>query len=150
MEVDADADPTSAAVQEFSNFLTHSLNRDYGDGVLHLTIGLICIRSVPGYDAWHKPRKPRFRRRQLIKTLDGSSRELLNAVSYDIRLTGDEYNTFVAASPGEAVKLVSAKVTQSLAYLDQLPATVRDFDRARFKRDVAHFAHLAVCRASSS
>src|SRR5215475_10268333 len=106
VEVDSNADSKSGAVQELSNFLHDSLKQDYGSDVQHLTIGLICVRSVPGYEAWYKPRKPRFQRRQLVKMLDGSSKELVNAFSYDIRLTDDEYELFISASTVDAVSLI--------------------------------------------
>jgi hypothetical protein len=144
IESDSEAERNTRAVCDFSNRLKESLHQDYGADLQHFSVGLICMRSVPGYEEWYKTRKPRFRSRETVKLLDGSSEELVNTFGYDIKLTDEEYEQFVSSSPREAAAQVSELLIRSLVHLDDLPSKVQDFDRTRFEADVAHFADKAL------
>jgi hypothetical protein len=133
-------------VQRFADVLADALDQDYGADLQNFTIGLVCMRSRPGYEGWYKARRPRFQTRERVRLLDGASTELANVFGYDIRLTDDEYEQFVAANPRNAVELVSAKLLESLSALDELPSKVREFDRPRFQADFERESQLALAQ----
>jgi hypothetical protein len=144
MEIDSEAERNARAVQKFADHLAEAVDQDYGDDLQNFTVGVICIRSRPGYEAWYTPRPPQFESREIVSLLDGTSEEVVNSFGYDIRLTDDEYNSFVSVSPRSGVELISAKLTQSLANLDALPASVENFDRRRFEADFERFSQAAL------
>jgi hypothetical protein len=146
MELDAEAERNARAVQRFVDVLADALDQDYGADLQNFTIGLVCMRSRPAYEDWYKPRRPRFQTRQRVRLLDGASIELANAFGYDVRLTEEEYDQFVSASPRDAVELVSAKLRNSLSALDKLPSKVKEFDRSRFQADFERESQLALAQ----
>jgi hypothetical protein len=146
MEVDTEAERNAPAVQKFAAALADILDQDYGPDLLNFTIGIICMRSRPGYEEWYQPRKPSFRTRMRVRLLDGTSTEFANAFGYDVRLTDDEYECFVSANCFGAVELISAKLIGSLGALDQLPPKVKAFDRPRFRADFERGSQVALTR----
>ena len=65
MEIDKEASKSSYYVHSFVDRLSEFIRtRYYGSGIEHFTIGLVVIRSSPGYEDWFKQRKPRFRKVQ--------------------------------------------------------------------------------------
>jgi hypothetical protein len=109
MEVDTEAERNAPAVQKFAAALADILDQDYGPDLLNFTIGIICMRSRPGYEEWYQPRKPSFRTRMRVRLLDGTSTEFANAFGYDVRLTDDEYECFVSANCFGAVCRATSK-----------------------------------------
>ncbi|HVH06187.1 MAG TPA: hypothetical protein VNE71_09340 [Myxococcota bacterium] len=148
MEIDAEAERNARAVHDFGTFLSDAMAEDYGVGIRSFTIGIICVRSRPGYENWYRPRKPRYRKREILR-LPGGNEELTNTFGYDIRLTDDEYDRFVTESSRAAVELISGRLTDSLSNLDALPRAVKDFDRARFEADLLRAAAAALARVAS-
>ena len=56
MELDFEAERNARAVQRFADALAAALDQDYGADLQNLTIGIICVRSRPGYEDCYKPR----------------------------------------------------------------------------------------------
>lgn len=48
----------------------------------------------------------------------------------------DEYEDFVSGTHLNSLKLIKAKILESLSSLDQLPKKVKDFDKQRFIIDM--------------
>ena len=109
-------------------------NKDYGEGIKHYTICLICVK--PEFELFHKVRKQRYRKTETIKTLDEKTITLTNTFGYDIKM---DYATYINASDKEGLQLFASKIMESLFYLEKLPKHVKDFDKERFKSDLEGF-----------
>lgn len=139
-EEDSEARNSSHEVQEFVNKLSDFIESiDYGSGVEHFTVGLVVIKSRPGYEDWFKQRKPQFKKAQKVKGLDGCSTfELKNYYSYDIKLADDEIDEFVKSGK-LAIKIFCKRFIESLSNFESPSMKKRDFDLAKFRRDVIQF-----------
>lgn len=140
MEIENEASQSCSDVQVFVDRLSKFIrSRYYGTGVEHFTIGLIVIRSRPGYEAWFKQRKPLFRKIQKIQILtDQSVMELHNCYSYDIKLSDEEIDKFVVSGES-AIKLFCQRFISSLSNFESPSMKKRDFDLPAFRDDVQSF-----------
>ena len=81
MEIDNEASISAPAVQAFVGHLAEYIrSRNYGADVEHFTMGLVVIRSRPGYEGWFKQRNPRFQKMQ-------KSTCLINPLSHFVTAT---------------------------------------------------------------
>jgi len=143
MELDNEASTSASAVQAFVGYLAENIrNRNYGAGVEHFTIGLIVIRSTPGYEGWFKQRSPRFQKMQKISMLDQSVTELRNCYSYDIKLFDDEIDKFIV-SRESAIQVFCLRFISSLTNFESPSMKKRDFDLRAFRDDVQSFIDSA-------
>jgi hypothetical protein len=127
-----------AVVDSLSKFVeTH----EYGTGIEHFTVGLVCIKTKPGYEAWYKQRKPMFRKKQIINSIDGSKLEYKNTYSYDIKLTDEEIDNFIISGKN-AIKIFCDRFLDSLSNLDTPSMKKRDFDRIKFKNVIQNFINV--------
>jgi len=136
-EIDAEAESKSVLINSLSSLLeSYFSNKEYGKGIEHFLIGIICVRSRPGYEDWFKVRKPKYKAVDKIKMPDGRVNELHGVYSYDIKL---DFERFVNSSNNESEKLLASEILNSLSHLDALPKKVKDFDEERFKSDLQEF-----------
>ena len=139
MEIDSEASTSAIAVQDFVKLLAEYIrSRNYGAGVDHFTIGLVVIRSRPGYENWFKQRKSRFQKTQKIQMLDKSVVELHNCYSYDIKLSDDEIDEFVASTES-AINIFCKRFVSSLSNFESPSMKKRDFNLLAFRNDVQNF-----------
>lgn len=139
MEIDEEASASASAVQAFANSLEEFIrSRNYGAGVERFTIGLVVIKTRPGYENWFKQRKPRFQKIQKIQMLDQSVVELHNCYSYDIKLSDDEIDKFIASGES-AIQLFCQRFISSLINFESPSMKKRDFDLRAFRDDVQSF-----------
>ena len=110
-------------------------DKDYGEGIKHYTICLICVR--PEDEFFFGFKKQRYRKTQSIETLDGKGKTILtNTFGYDIKM---DYDTYMNASDKEGLQLFASKIWNLFSYLEKLPKHVKDFDKERFKSDLEGF-----------
>lgn len=139
MEIEPDCTKSAHALQSHVNGIAKFLElSDYGSGVEHFTIGLVAIKSRPGYEEWFKQRKPRHKKEQNIKMPDGSTLTLKNTYSYDIKLSNEEIESF-AKSSENAIEIFNTKFFASLANFESPSMKKRDFDLAKFTSDIGHY-----------
>jgi len=139
MEINSEASTSASAVQAFvERFAEYIRSRNYGAGVEHFSIGLVVIRSRPGYEGWFKERKPRFQKLQKLQMLNQSVVELHNCYSYDIKLSDDEIEKFTA-SEESAVKIFCQKFISSLNNFESPSMKKRDFNLQSFRNDLQSF-----------
>jgi hypothetical protein len=139
MEVEESANERSTELQEFIDNLSHHIEQfDYGTGIQYFTVGLVCIKSMPGYENWYQQRKPKFKSVEKVKMLDGTLIELHNSFTYDIKFTDEEIDSFVSSKKA-VVDLFRFKYLESLSNFQTPSMRKRDFDFPSFKRDVENF-----------
>jgi hypothetical protein len=140
IEADAKSNLKVELVSDFMADLSNFLKPiNYGQGILSITIGFICIELVPGYENWHKERKPRFTKNRKVKLLSGDTITSKNNFSYDMKLSSDEYASFTQSTDNESTRVFARKLIDSLSTFDHLPKSVSDFDFGQFKADIEKF-----------
>jgi hypothetical protein len=130
------AELVSGFIDELSTFLKPI---NYGAGIQNISIGFICIELVPGYENWHKARKPRFTKNKKVKLLSGDSIIAKNNFSYDMKFSANEYTSFIQSTDNESTRVFASKLIDSLSTFDQLPKSVSDFNVGQFKADIENF-----------
>jgi hypothetical protein len=145
MEIGEEAVESCNYVQAFVDRLSEFIRaRNYGSGIEHFTVGLIAIRSKPGYEDWYKQRRPRFQKVQRYRVPGQSTVvEFHNCYSYDIKLSDDEIDQFVASSES-AIKLFAQRLVSSLANLQSPSMKKRRFDVKAFREDLQGFVDSCV------
>jgi len=139
MEIGDEASTSASAVQAFVDRLAEYIrSRNYGAGVEHFTIGLVAVRSRPGYEGWFKQRPPRFQTIQKVHMLDQSAVELRNGYSYDIKLSDDEIDRFIASGE-DAIQVFIQRFISSLTNFESPSMKKRDFDLRAFRNDIQSF-----------
>tara|TARA_R110002124_G_scaffold111348_1_gene265058 strand:+ start:4279 stop:4740 length:462 start_codon:yes stop_codon:yes gene_type:complete len=140
IETDWKANSKTALVEAISDELNEYISSLYfGSGVDYLTIGFICVLTQPGYEKWHKQRKPRFRRQSTVKDLAGNTVVIKNSFAYDITFDGEFYHSFVNGSDVESKSQFAKAFVESLVNLDKLPKEAKNFDKDLFKESVVGF-----------
>ena len=140
--LDSNSNRKAELITWFSGRLTnHYSNKSFGSGLENLHIGFICTSPPPGFEDFSKARKPRFRATEKISNLDGTTAELRNSFSYDVKLDRDQYNLFVNGSDKESLEILSKEIVLSLSNLSKLPKKVKDFDSDAFVESFAQFAN---------
>jgi hypothetical protein len=151
IEIDIEADEKSALVQRFSDLLSDEFkDKSYGEDIENVYIGFICLRTVPGFESFSATRKPKYIAIQQVQLLDGSTKEIKNTFTFDIKLDSESYDVFVKAEDSEAIKLLKSKLLESLSSFDSLPKKMKKFDVDLFKSDITNFLkqqspHSGLC-----
>ncbi|XCN74534.1 MAG: hypothetical protein Q3M24_07255 [Candidatus Electrothrix aestuarii] len=139
MEIEEEAFQSGSCIHRFVDNLSEYIReRDYGSGIEHFTIGLVVIRSKPGYEDWFKQRKPLFRKIQKIQIPGQDITEFYNCYSYDIKLSDAEIDRFIESGES-AINLFCQKFISSLINFDSPSMKKRDFDLCAFREDVLGF-----------
>jgi hypothetical protein len=139
MEIDNEASTSATAVQAFVDHLAEFIrSRNYGAGIEHFTIGLVVIRSRPGYESLFKQRNPRFQKTQKVHMLDQTVTELRNCYSYDIKLSDNEIDKFIASGES-AIQVFCQRFISSFTNFESPLMKKRDFDLRAFRDDVQSF-----------
>ncbi|MCB1121951.1 MAG: hypothetical protein KJT03_10405 [Verrucomicrobiae bacterium] len=113
-EIDHDLQKASEVISRFADDLSRELEKeDFGSDVEDITIGIIWTRTVEGYEDWFKERKPRFRKTQTIRFLDGRTETLKNSFTYDIKFSDSEIED-IASFEARAIGVFCERLLESL------------------------------------
>lgn len=136
VRIDESLGMKSPSIHYVSDLLEANLKgKEYGSINVYL-LSCIAIKTVPGYEAWSKARRPRYVEHYRAKGWDGVYYEIEGFYQCDFKIDGEDYDRFASASEEEARKIVAAKVVESLSSLDRLSKKAAGFDKERFKSDV--------------
>jgi hypothetical protein len=116
---------------DMKNFL---YKKNYGSGIKSLFIGIICVS--PNYEAFFKPRKPKYTDKKKKIKKDGIEYEIEKCLEYDIKL---DYKSFSMASDSEVKKIIANGILKSLGVLDEIKLKINDFNTKMFRKDLEHF-----------
>ena len=130
IETDSKADIKSSTIQLFSDELSSYLtDKDFGSDVYSVLVGLICVKTIAGYEDWYKARKRRFQKQSKLLT-------------FDIKIDGQKYDSCVGGSKQECLRFLAIELLNSLTNFDDLPKHIKDFDSGSFKKQVSEFMTL--------
>ncbi|MFD0793580.1 hypothetical protein ACFQZX_08110 [Mucilaginibacter litoreus] len=119
---------TSIKISEFLE------DKSYGQGLETLYVGVVCVN--PKFDFFFKERKPKYRKKEII-IQDGRPYELINCLTYDIKL---DYVQVIHFTKSEFIKNLFLKLINSLEYLDSI--NIVDFNKNLFKTDLIKFLNI--------
>jgi hypothetical protein len=144
-ECDLSAEKKSFLVKNISDSMReHFANRFYGDEVECIVVSIIILKMLPGYEEWHKPRRPRFIEHKIVKGLVNNDIEVRKTFYIEGRLDNDTYDLFVKSSDDTSLKILASEIMKMLPLVDALPKRIKDFDREQFKKDLESFFHTQV------
>jgi hypothetical protein len=109
------------------------LDKDYGEGIKHIYIGLICVQRRKGYEKFHKIRKPKYKAIEKTKSLDGTIKQLNGYFTYDIEI---DFESVVNLTAIETNHLFVVELLNSLSKFDYLSKKLKDFDKEQFKENL--------------
>lgn len=109
----------------------------YGEDVKEVEINIILIKTQPGYEKWFTPRPPRYYKHKVITFMGGEQLVLNKHYTIEIRFDNALYDEFLTADENETKKILARESMKALALLDNMPKRLKDFDKNRFRADVA-------------
>jgi len=128
-------DEKANLIINLSNELSeYFLNREYGNAVIKLLIGVICV--APEFEFFTKVRKPKYTSYRKYINQDGIEIIEDRIFCFDVKL---DYEKFRSQKDEENRKILASEILGSLSNLDALPKKVKDFDKNRFKNDMRTF-----------
>lgn len=144
-EVDANISHQRDALNLFSSIVqSYFKDKSYGTDVYTISIGIIMVRMEPGYEAWYKPRKPRYiKYKEIIPRKEWSNiREKIiieKELCLETRLSNDVYDQLCNASEEDSWRIFANELLKALRLLDELPKKIKDFNKEQFKDDAKRF-----------
>lgn len=113
-------------------------DKNYGDDVITILIGVICV--APEFEWFSKIRKPKYVFYR--KYIRGSSEIIADrALSFEIKI---DYESFKNQTDKQNVKLLATEIEKSLSNLDSLPKKIRNFDKEQFSEDMKSYLNALI------
>ncbi len=114
----------------------------YGQDILNIAIVIILIQHLPGYEAWDKPRRPKYiEHYESVSYITGEPVrwEWNKRFVIEIRFNNDVYDEFLKADDEQSKRIIARETLKALELLDKVPKRLKDFDKERFRTDVANY-----------
>ena len=118
------------------------IDRSYGKDIENISIVIILIRHIPGYEAWDKPRRPKYiEHYESVSYITGEPVrwEWNKRFVIEIRFNNDVYDEFLKADEEQSKRIIARETLKALELLDKVPKRLKDFDKERFRTDVANY-----------
>lgn len=116
------------------------LKNNYGPDVENVAIVIIMIKNRPGYEKWYKVRRPRYIEHLASHYVaTGEPWEWNKRFVIEIRFDGELFDDFVAADDEKTKCILARESLKALELLEKLPKRLNNFDKERFKKDVAAY-----------
>ena len=139
-EIDQPMLNKSSWIEDFSKqyLIPAFKGKYYGQDILNIAIVIILIRHLPGYEAWDQPRRPKFIDYYKV-SLMGRQLEWNKRFVIEIRFNNDVYDEFLKAGDEQSKRIIARETLKALELLDKVPKRLKDFDKERFRTDVANY-----------
>ena len=119
------------AIKEMSDAANNLVaSKDYGESIEKMLVGLIVVDPV--YDAFSKPRRPRFTEHKEMLTLGSIPMVFHKTLEIEIKLNHEQ----VLVAEGEELKRIVASEVLNTFHNLKMPKKVTDFDKDRFVADI--------------
>lgn len=122
------------------------LDKDYGSDVETIMIIICVIQMRPGFENWYKVKRPKYTEYKSWYTTFGIDdpdipefKEIKKRFDIEIRFKDQLYDDFMDADEEEAKRILARETLKALELLDKLPKRLKNFDKERFKADVAAY-----------
>lgn len=141
LRIDSNGQHKSNIIHDLSNSIQSFLKeRNYGVDVIELIIGLICVNTPKEVEHLFREKKPDYIDFKVIKNkFTGELIELNKQVSYDIRLSSEQYNLFLSLNEEGSKKFLANLIFNSLKKFDVLSTKIKKFDKEKLTSDLGYF-----------
>ena len=119
-----------------ANLNEYFAQRDYGDGIKEICIGILCDNPPPGFEKFGEPRRPKYTYEYKTYTRGDVSYTIGRKLEYDIKL---DFETFKNATNEEASRILAEEILNSLTVFDKMKKKIKDFDSELFKKDLEQY-----------
>ncbi len=117
-------------------------SKSYGNDVKEIEIAAIIVKMYPGYEAWHKPKRPKYYEYRYSHLIPENPPVIYNKrFTIEIRFSNEVYDKYLKSTGDESDAIIAREFYQALTLLDKLPKRLKDFDKKRFKKDVETLFH---------
>lgn len=134
IEVSIGVEKQTHLIRDLSNKLSlHFLNKDYGNDVIEIIIGIISV--APEFEWFSTVRKPRYKffRRHFREGTEIIEDRIF---VFDLKI---DYESFKNQTDYENERMLASEIFGSLSNLDRLPKKIKYFDKVRFREDMRNF-----------
>jgi hypothetical protein len=115
------------------------LDRSYGKDIENISISIILVRQYPGYEDWDKPRRPKYIEHREARCISGELMIWHKRFELEVRFDNDVYDEFLHADEEQSKRIIARETLKALDLLDKVPKRLKDFDKERFRTDVANY-----------
>jgi len=109
-------------------------NRNYGQGIKSLTIGIVCVS--PGFEKFFKDKKAKYTKGRKESIIEGIPLMEEDSFEYTVKL---EYETFKNANDKEIRKILAVEILASLVVFEKFRSKIKDFDLDHFIMDLEEY-----------
>ncbi|MBK8614658.1 MAG: hypothetical protein IPN85_14575 [Flavobacteriales bacterium] len=114
-------------------------DKEYGDSVQKIGIGLLMVFHRPGFEHLFKPRRPYYVDKEIESPLTGEKIKVEKYLGIEIRLKDNALDSIMKGTPVEVQLVVLSVIYDYLMTLDKLPLKARDFKKKQFLADLDRF-----------
>lgn len=137
IETESSVQKKLSSLRELSKAISLFLSeKHYGDGVKNFFIGVICIKTRPGYEEWYKPRKPNYKDFEMVEVKVDIYEKVIGIFTYDLKL---DYEKIRRGEENDNLDYLVHLIISSLDNLDKIPKKIKNFDRQKIKEDLNSF-----------
>lgn len=111
--------------------------KSYGKDVEEIEIAAILVKMLPGYEDWHRPKRPKYYDYKFSQLFPENPPVIYNKrFVIQIRFSNEVYDRYLKSTGDELDAIIAQEFYRALDLLDKLPKRLKDFDKEGFKRDV--------------
>ena len=113
-------------------------DKNYGDDVEHILVGIITLKLIPGFERLQKPMKAKYilEYKSMIRY---DTPPIKKCYTYQIGLGDEDYEAYVKKSSKESLKVLKKELVKSLDKFNRLPKKIKEFDKIKFIEDFREF-----------
>jgi hypothetical protein len=114
--------------------------KQFGDDVIVLDIAFIMTFYRPGYEEWHKERKPKYiAYKKSVSKLTGEVIETVKTIACDIQLSDESINQFIHSDDDTSKSILLNELINALEKLKPIIKKI-DFDLQKFNAALVEFS----------
>ena len=111
--------------------------KSYGKDVEEIEIAAILVKMLPGYEDWHRPKRPKYYDYYFSQLIPMNPPVIFNKrFVIQIRFSNEVYDRYLKSTGDESDAIIAQEFYRALDILDKLPKRLKDFDKEGFKKDV--------------
>lgn len=150
-EMDSEFDRFFRLITEIKNQLNkHCLKGNYGNAVDAIIIGIIMVKTRPGYEKWFKERRIRFKEKQVLRNHLNQLVEVNKILSYDLKFDETELSQMKNYNDTEFTEFFLNKLIRSFEKFNKLPKAASGFQHKEFVSDILNGIYKIKITESNS
>lgn len=136
-EMESDFNRFTRLITEIGNQLNmQCLMGNYGNAVEAIIIGIIMVKTRPGYEQWFKERRIRFTEKQVLRNHLNQLVEVNKRLTYGLKFVDDELTQIKNYNDTEFTAFFLNKLIRSFEKFNKLPKAASGFQHKDFVSDI--------------